>query len=138
MHILSDINYGRYAERFTAELESALLAQALLGTGGLPDERARALYAAWLRGIFNATVFDLRSIGDWRGDMAWEPDGTGYRLTWYGPTGLACPLARIYPQENGSWVALIVAGVRDDAGTAMAAAEWAFPVSRPDAWAASP
>jgi hypothetical protein len=123
MRVLSDTTDDN-AERFTAELESALLAQALFGTGGLPDERAQALLSLWLRGTFNATVLNLRTIGDGCGDMAWEPDGTGYRLTWYTPTGLACPLARIYPQENGSWAALIVAGVRDDAGAAMAAAEW--------------
>lgn len=124
MRILSGNDQDGQAERFTAELESALLAQALFGTGGLPDERAQVLLSLWLRGTFNATVLDLRSIGDGRGTLAWEPDGTGYRLTWYAPTGMACPLARIYPQDNGSWAALVVAGVRDDAGAAMAAAEW--------------
>jgi len=124
MRVLSDTVHDDHAARFTAELESALLAQALFGTGGLPDERARALLSHWLRGTFNAAMLDLRTIGEGRGDIAWEPDGAGYRLTWYGPSGLACPLARIYRQENDSWAALIVAGVRDDAGAAMAAAEW--------------
>lgn len=112
------------AERFAAELESALLARALAETGGLPDERAKALLALWLAGTFNATAAAIASIGEGRGVMAWEPDGSGYRLTWYAPTGLACPLARLYPQEDGTWAALIVAGVRSDAAEAMIAAEW--------------
>lgn len=121
LHNATDDNAGR---RFTAELESALLARALAEAGGQTDERMRALLSSWLCGTFNASAAGLLSIGDGRGHTAWEPDGNGYRLTWYAPTGLACPLARMYPQENGTWAALIVAGVRDDPAAAMMAAEW--------------
>jgi hypothetical protein len=124
MRNLRNIADDGHAERFTAELESALLAQALAETGGLPDERAKALLSVWLRGMFNATAASLRSIGDGRGVLAWESDGEGYRLTWYAPTGFACPLARIYRQGDDTWAAQIVAGVREDAAEAMIAAEW--------------
>lgn len=107
---------------FTAHLESALLAQALAETGGLPDERARALLRLWMAGIFNATAAGLEGIE--RGALNWEPDGTGHRLVWYMSSGIVCPLARIYPQANGTWVSLVVAGVRDELIEAMAIAEW--------------
>lgn len=121
LHNATDADAGR---RFTAELESALLARTLADAGGQTDERLRALLSSWLCGTFNASAAGLLSIGDGRGHMAWEADGNGYRLTWYAPSGLACPLARMYPQENGTWAALIVAGVRDDPAAAMMAAEW--------------
>lgn len=108
--------------RFTAQLESALLAQALAETGGLPDERTKELLSLWIAGSFNASALGLESIG--RGALDWQPDGAGFRLIWYMPSGIACPLARLYQQENGTWAALIVAGVRNDLIEAMAAAEW--------------
>jgi len=121
VHNATDENAGR---RFTAELESALFARALADAGGQSDERLRALLSAWLCGTFNASAVGLLSICEGRGHTAWEPEGNGYRLTWYAPTGQACALARMYEQENGTWAALIVAGVRDDPAAAMMAAEW--------------
>lgn len=113
------------ASRYTADLESALLARALADTGNLPDERAKALLASWLAGTFNAAMAALSgSLADGRGDLVWQPDGDCYRLVWLAPTGLACPLARIYRQDDGTWAALVVAGVRDDPAAAMVAAEW--------------
>jgi hypothetical protein len=58
------------------------------------------------------------------GPLSWEPEAEGYRLVWYMPAGIACPLAHIYPQPDGSWAVLIVAGVRNEITEAMAAAEW--------------
>ena len=124
-HLLKDANSDPIAERYSAALENALLAQALAGTAGLPDERTKALLSNWVLGTFNASAMALARLGDGRGYIDWEPDGNnGYRLVWYSPIGLACPLARIFPQENGSWAALVVAGVRDQQLEAMAAAEW--------------
>lgn len=108
--------------RFTAQLESALLAQALAETGSLTDERTKALLALWIAGTFNGAAAALTGIA--RGVLDWEPDGSGQRLVWYMPSGLACLLARLYQQENGTWAALIVAGVRDSLIEGMAAAEW--------------
>lgn len=124
MRTFVDTSGDELAARFTAALESALLAQALAETGTLPDERTKALLRDWVAGVFNASAVALHSIPEGRGQLAWEPDGAGFRLTWHAPTGMACPLARIYEQPGGTWVALIVAGVRDDLIEAMAAAEW--------------
>jgi len=125
MRILTDIDDDDRAERFTAQLETALMARALAEAGALPDERVKALMRDWLIGTFNATSAGLASLAQGRGKLAWEPEpGEGYRLTWYAPTGLVCPLARVYAQPDGSFATLIVAGVRPDIGEAMAAAEW--------------
>lgn len=112
------------ADRYTEQLESALMARALAEAGALPDERTRAMLSCWILGNFNFAAAGLRSIAQGRGFLTWEPDGNGFRLVWQSPTGFACPLARLYPQENDTWAALIVAGVRDDVHEAMAAAEW--------------
>lgn len=124
MRVIINASDPDHARRYTAELEAALLARSLADAGGLPDERAKALLSSWLRGVFNASSAGLLSIGDGRGHIAWEPEGTGYRLKWIAPCGIACPLARIYEQEDGSWAVLIVAAVRDDPASAMMAAEW--------------
>lgn len=112
------------AERYTAMLESALLARALADTGALPDERRKQLLRQWLHGTFNPSADGCTTIGEGSGALVWQPEGSGYRLTWLAPTGLACPLARIYAQDDGSWAVLVVAGVRDNPAEAMAIAEW--------------
>lgn len=124
MRTFTDTAGDDLAARFGAQLESALLARALAEAGGLPDERARALLSQWVLGTFNASALPLDSGCALAGALAWEPDGQGHRLVWYMPGGLACPLARLYQQADGSWAALIVAGVKDDLIEAMAAAEW--------------
>ena len=121
MRLLTDHDdeVGRYA----ADLESALLAQALAETGALGPERTKALLRRWLAGAFNASAQHIGEAG-FKGTLSWEPERDSHRLIWYTPSGLACPLARIYPQENGTWAALIVAGVKDDLLEAMLSAEW--------------
>lgn len=112
------------ADRYTAQLESALLARALADAGALPDERAQAAFAAWTAATFNTAAAALPGRAA-EGVLTWEPEGAGYCLIWQSPSGLFCRLARLYPQENGTWAALVVAGVRDTPEEAMAAAEWA-------------
>jgi hypothetical protein len=125
MRLLTDIEHDDRVDRFTAQLETALMARALAEAGALPDERVKALMHDWLIGTFNATAAGINSLAEGRGRLAWEPEpGEGYRLTWYAPTGLVCPLARVYAQPDGSFAALIVAGVQPGIGEAMAAAEW--------------
>ncbi|WP_152048837.1 hypothetical protein [Aureimonas psammosilenae] len=97
---------------------------ALAKTVGAPDSR-KELYANWLIGTFNARAFGLTSLLSGYGDLLWLPDGEGYRLMWSAPSGLTCHLARLYPQENDTWVTLVVAGVADDLPGAISAAEWA-------------
>jgi len=41
-------------------------------------------------------------------------------------TGIQCSQGRIYQQPDGSWGALVIAGVKDDHHAALAAAEWAI------------
>ena len=118
------INPEDEAGRYAADLESALLARALAETGSLTGERTKALLRQWLHGTFNASAHAIETGCGLKGDLAWEPDGEGFRLVWYAPSGLACPLARLYRQADDSWAALIVAGVRDDLLEAIAAAEW--------------
>ncbi|MBU2527602.1 MAG: hypothetical protein KKC03_13475 [Bacteroidetes bacterium] len=124
MQSLKHIVDEHQAERYIANLESALLAQALHSVGHLPDERAKALLADFLIGSFNASSLGLATLGSGRGELEWQRDGTGFRLVWSSPTGLSCPLARLYEQADASWAALIVAGVRPSAEEAMLAAEW--------------
>jgi hypothetical protein len=119
----SDAGTDHGAGRYQAQLENALLAKAIAETGNA-DER-QALLSAWLIGTFNATMFGITRIEDGYGMLDWVPDGNAYRLLWIAPTGLACPLAQVYQQPDGSWASLVVAGVRDDLPAAMAAAEWA-------------
>ncbi len=111
--------------RFTADLETAQLAAALVAAGGLPTERARALLRDVYRAWFNASAAGICDAA-FTGVLQWEPDGGGYRFIWYTHGGLACPLARVYPQENGTWASLVVAGVKDDVSEALAQAEWAI------------
>lgn len=125
MRTFDDTDGADLAERFAGQLETALMAQALAETGSLPDERTKALLGDWMLGTFNAAAVALASPTEGRGALLWEPDGAGHRLTWYMPTGIACPLARLYPQPNGTWAAMVVAGVKDELIEAMAAAEWA-------------
>lgn len=119
-HDDGDLNAARYA----AALESALLARALADTGGLPSERARALLRDWIAGVFNAHAAAIDcDLGS--GTLAWMPDRDGFRLVWTMASGLVAPLARLFPQPDGSWAAMVVAGVRDTPEEAMLAAEWA-------------
>ena len=113
------------AEAYWADLESALMAAAIAANSNLPPERQRALRSLWLRGVYNAAAHDIRPEATaGKGDFGWRPDGDGYSLLYRSPYGLVCPLAKIFPQDDGSWAALIVAGVRDSANAAMEAAEW--------------
>lgn len=115
-----------FADRYAGELERALLARALAGTGSLPGERARALLADWLSGTYNAAAAGVPGLHDGHGMLAWEPVGDTFNLLWFTPGGIVCPLARLYPQENDTWAAMVVAGVKDTPEEAMAAAEWAI------------
>lgn len=123
VQVFTDAGSEQAAGRYRADLESALLSAALAQAAN-PAERQR-LYANWLLGTFNATAFGLEGMGEGAGLLQWLPEGEGHRLIWLGPTGFACPLARVYAQPDGTWAALVVAGVRGELLEAMGAAEWA-------------
>jgi hypothetical protein len=118
------INHDPAASRYAADLENALLARALFEAGGLTDERGSAVLRQWAIGSFNAAAHGVPLLKD-GGVLRWEREGSGLRLVWIMPGGIICPLARLYPQEDGTWAALVVAGVKDDPADAMIAAEWA-------------
>lgn len=112
------------AERYWADLESALMASAIAANSNLPPERQKALRRLWALGTYNAAAHGLRHGAAGQGELEWASAGDGYALLYRAPYGLVCPLARIYPQEDGTWAALIVAGVRADPTAAMEAAMW--------------
>ena len=116
----SDLYRGRYA----AELENALLALALVEAGGLPADSTKDLLRRVYRAKFNALAIGFESTLN-PANLAWTPEGDGYRLMWLAPGDIVCPLAKIYPQEDGSLAVLVVAGVKDDIHDAMVQAEWA-------------
>lgn len=112
------------AARYWADLESALMARAIAANSNLPPERQKALRRLWALGSYNAAAYGLEQGFAGHGDLVWTPEGDGYRLTYHAPYGLVCPLARIYRQDDETWAALIVAGVRDNPAAAMEAAAW--------------
>lgn len=113
-----------HAARYWEELESALMAITIATATDVGPERQRALLQVWVQGVFNACAAGLVPETAGSGELAWFEHGSQRDLLYRSPTGLTCPLARVYPQENGSWAALVVAGVRDDEYAAMARAEW--------------
>ncbi|MDP4026625.1 hypothetical protein Q8W71_28865 [Methylobacterium sp. NEAU 140] len=102
-----------------------MLCAALSGAGEDGTETRKAIYSRWLHGSFNGASFALPGIGHGCGVLDWKPDRDGFSLTWHSPAGVACRLARLYPQADGTWAAMVVAGVKDELPEAMAAAEWA-------------
>ncbi len=115
-----------YTERYFSDLESALFSRAIANSGAdLPPERHKALLRQWLLGTFNASSHDTGGAISGTGEMQWIANGDEIRLLYNGPGGVTCHLARIYPQPDQTWAAIVVAGVRDDPYSAMAAAEWA-------------
>jgi hypothetical protein len=59
--------------------------------------------------------------------LEWIPAGPEHdKLAWHAPCGVTMLLAHVYGQENGTFAAVVVAGVKDDIHQAMGAAEWAI------------
>jgi hypothetical protein len=115
-----------HAARYWADLESALMAQAIGTASDLPPERRKALLRLWAFGTFNASAAGLAQGFSGCSILEWAEDNAGgHHLFYRALYGLTCPLAKIYRQPNHTWAALIVAGVRDDLHEAMAQAEWA-------------
>lgn len=117
-------------DRRREDWESALLAAAIRENTELDPLQHKRLLHAWLPGLFNAAAGgidtdDRRMPGN--GGFQWVPAGPGhYQLVWYAPYGVSMVLAKVYGQENGSYVAVVVAGVKDDPAEAMQAAQWAI------------
>ncbi|MGB1540211.1 MAG: hypothetical protein ACPG80_04565 [Rickettsiales bacterium] len=94
----------------------------------MEEHDRRQLMGRWFEGSFNgaaAHVAEGEESG--QGTFEWIQAGpTQFDCIYTAPYGLKCSLARAYEQPDGSWAALVIAGVRDDLWEAIAAAEWAI------------
>jgi len=115
--------------RYRAQWESALLAQTVAETAGLDPEDQKQIRRVWLQGLYNAVSFAAEGEKDGPGGgcLDWcAVSPTQVDFIYRSSYGLVCPLGRAYQQPNGTWAALVIAGVKDDLPEAMAAAEWAI------------
>lgn len=113
------------AERFWEALEAAMLAKTIEHTADLPPERRKALLGLWVQGVFDAAAAGLPVVAG-HGYLTWQEQGSIRHLVYEDPRGLTCALGRAYLQPNGTWAALVVAGVGMDEFEAMGKAEWAI------------
>lgn len=116
------------ADRHREDRESALLAAAVRENTELDPLQRKRLLRVWLPGLFNgaASGVDERRVPG-SGSFQWMPAGpSNYQLVWHAPYGVSMVLAKIYRQEDGSYAAIVIAGVRDDPAAAMQAAQWAI------------
>lgn len=123
------ITFDRDIDRRRDDWESALLAAAVRENTELDPLQHRRLLRVWLPGLFNAAACGLGADGRETpgGGFQWLPAGPGqYQLVWHAPYGISMVLAKVYGQENGSFAAVVIAGVKDDPAEAMHAAQWAI------------
>lgn len=116
-------DFRRYREQW----ENALLSQTLFDYGQGDDRQRRDLARAWFVGLFNGhAAHVLEEPSEGFGALDWvQASQTQFDLVYSAPYGARYPLGRVYEQPNGTWGALVIAGVKDDPSEAMAAAEWA-------------
>jgi hypothetical protein len=126
MTTILDETRDPHAERYWENLEDAIMAQTLADNSGVSLERQKALRRLWALGTFNAVAYGLKSIAGC-GMLEWNTaEGGQIDLIYKSPYGTAYPLGRVYRQPNGTWGALVIAGVTDDQYEAMARCEWAI------------
>lgn len=115
-------DFRRYREQW----ESALLSLAMYEYTHTADADRRDLCRSWFPGLFNGhAAHVLEGPADGFRSLEWRQAGPSqFDLIYTAPYGLQCSLARVYRQPDGSWAAMVIAGVRDDPHEAMAAAEW--------------
>lgn len=121
-----DSGHDDQAERYFDDIESALMAATIAGGTDATPERKRALLSLVLENSFGAAVAGYSPRLHGAGALSWHDEGTLRHLSYQSPTGLMCHLGRVYLQPNGTWAALVVAGVGMDEHEAMAKAEWAI------------
>ena len=109
--------------------ESALLAAAVRENTEMDPRQHKRLLRVWLPGLFNGAAcgVDDERHGPGSGAFEWTPAGPDhYQLVWQAPYGVSMVLAKVYRQDSGAYAAVVVAGVKDDIGSAMQAAQWAI------------
>jgi hypothetical protein len=112
---------------YIEEMESAAMVMTFATSADLPEADRKAIYRQWLDGTFNAAShgLDVRQ-GCGAGMLIWEEaENRQHNLIYETVTGARVPLGRVYYQPNGTWAALVVAGVKDSLEEAQAAAELA-------------
>ena len=117
-----------HSETARSDWESGLLARSLLDLAAQDPATQRGLLKVWLPGMFNGAAAALDDpAGFGSGLFEWRPSSaTTCDLLWHAPYGVSLALGRAYRQPNGSFAALVVAGVKDSMEEAMAVAEWAI------------
>lgn len=126
--ILSDAQPNRGFDRYREQWEASLLASVIAGMADLSvADRKEALRGIYLGG-FNGAAFGVYDGDELSGGaLEWTQAGPQqFDLVYSGRSGIHCNLGRVYAQPNGSWAALVIAGVKDDLSAAMASAEWAI------------
>ncbi|MCP4367705.1 MAG: hypothetical protein GY797_06280 [Deltaproteobacteria bacterium] len=117
-------DFSRYREQW----ESGVLAAAIGELASLDNSERKALSRSWLLSSYNGAAFGVYDERDvLHGKIDWVQAGpTQYDCLYTGPYGVKCSLGRVYEQPNGSWAALVIAGVNDDYLQAIGSAEWAI------------
>ncbi len=114
------------SDRYQDQWETSILAATMKAAADLSEEEQRNLARVWLIGTFNASGFDIEQDLPY-GTIEWDQAGpTQFDCIYTGYRGLKCKIARVYEQPNGSWAAMVIAGVKDDKFEAFANAEWAI------------
>jgi hypothetical protein len=115
-------------DRHREDWECAMLAAAARENTELDPLQHKRLLRVWLPGLFNGAaggVDERKTPGS--GSFQWLPAGPGnYQLIWHAPYGVSMVLAKVYRQNDDSFAAIVVAGVKDDPAEAMQAAQWAI------------
>lgn len=91
------------AARYWADLESSMMAHTIASSVKLSPQRLNALLQRWVYGSFNASGYGvgigLRGLGT----LQWSEEPTGhYRLLHHSAYGLACSMAQVYRQPDGT------------------------------------
>jgi len=116
------------ADRYKDQWETGVMAAAVSAMASLdPDER-QALLKRWIIDSYNGASSGIAAeAGDFTAAIEWAQSGpTHFDLLYEGPFGMKLSLGRAYQQPNGTWAAMVIAGVKDELEGAMASAEWAI------------
>ncbi len=115
-------------KHYREQWESALLAALMAGQTDLNDHDRKQLLKRWFEGLFNGIAHAaVEPNMEGNGELEWQQTSpTQFQAVYTAPYGLKCYLAQVYEQPNGSWGALVIAGVKDEPWEAIAAAEWAI------------
>lgn len=115
-------------ERYKSQWETGVMAAAIAHLADLDDAERKALSRSWVIDAYNGASFGVYDAEDvTSGKIEWAQAGpTQFDCLYTGPYGVKCALGRVYQQPNGTWAAMVIAGVKDDYLQALGSAEWAL------------